>query len=123
MPARVTILAQFGRQCQHEQHQLPHTINDVCERASSVAESGPTSALSPFVLRWCEFEALVRSEAEIVMKCAVTGAAGFIGSHLCEELLRNGHEVVGIDAFIPYYDPAVKRRNLTALEGQPRFHF
>ncbi len=57
------------------------------------------------------------------MKCVVTGAAGFIGSHLCEELLRNGHEVVGLDAFIPYYDEAVKRRNLAGFQGQPGFQF
>lgn len=35
------------------------------------------------------------------MKCLVTGAAGFIGSHLCERLLRDGQHVVGIDAFVP----------------------
>jgi nucleoside-diphosphate-sugar epimerase len=55
------------------------------------------------------------------MKCVVTGAAGFIGSHLSEELLRLGHEVAGIDSFVPYYDPAVKQRNLAGLTGQPRF--
>jgi nucleoside-diphosphate-sugar epimerase len=57
------------------------------------------------------------------MKCLVTGAAGFIGSHLCEELLRLGHDVVGIDAFIPYYPEAVKKRNQAALLTQPRFRF
>lgn len=57
------------------------------------------------------------------MLCVVTGAAGFIGSHLCERLLQLGHTVIGIDAFIPYYDPAVKQRNLTALQSQARFHF
>jgi nucleoside-diphosphate-sugar epimerase len=57
------------------------------------------------------------------MKCVVTGAAGFIGSHLCEELLRRGHEVTGIDAFIPYYPEAVKLRNLQGFAAHPRFRF
>ena len=55
------------------------------------------------------------------MKCLVTGAAGFIGSHLCERLLRLGHAVHGIDAFIPYYPRAVKDANLTAVRGCPDF--
>jgi nucleoside-diphosphate-sugar epimerase len=42
----------------------------------------------------------------------VTGAAGFIGSHLCERLLADGHEVVGVDSFTDYYDRARKQRNL-----------
>ncbi|MSU76725.1 MAG: NAD-dependent epimerase/dehydratase family protein [Gemmataceae bacterium] len=55
------------------------------------------------------------------MKCLVTGSAGFIGSHLCERLVRDGHEVVGIDGFIPYYPRAVKERNLARLKSEPRF--
>lgn len=45
------------------------------------------------------------------MKLLVTGAAGFIGSHTVERLLKEGHTVTGIDNFDPYYDVAIKRRN------------
>ncbi|MFO0816273.1 MAG: GDP-mannose 4,6-dehydratase [Gemmatales bacterium] len=55
------------------------------------------------------------------MKVVVTGAAGFIGSHLSERLVHCGHEVHGIDAFIPYYSPELKRQNLTWLKQHPRF--
>ena len=57
------------------------------------------------------------------MKCLVTGAAGFIGSHLCERLLQLGHPVVGVDAFIPYYPRAVKEANLAAARNHPDFAF
>jgi nucleoside-diphosphate-sugar epimerase len=53
----------------------------------------------------------------------VTGAAGFIGSHLCEELLRQGHEVTGLDGFIPYYPRPVKERNLAEPLSRPGFRF
>jgi nucleoside-diphosphate-sugar epimerase len=55
------------------------------------------------------------------MRIAVTGAAGFIGSHVCERLLAAGHEVVGIDAFTRFYPRALKEANLTALRGAPGF--
>jgi UDP-glucuronate 4-epimerase len=42
----------------------------------------------------------------------VTGAAGFLGSHVCDRLLESGREVVGVDCFTDYYDRAVKERNL-----------
>ncbi len=45
------------------------------------------------------------------MKILVTGIAGFIGSHLAERLAQLGHDVVGIDNYNPYYDPALKRLN------------
>ena len=51
------------------------------------------------------------------MRILVTGAAGFIGSHLSEALLREGHEVAGLDDFNDYYDPAVKRRNLESVRA------
>jgi nucleoside-diphosphate-sugar epimerase len=57
------------------------------------------------------------------MKCVVTGAAGFIGSHLCEELLRGGHLVTGVDAYIPYYPPAVKERNQASAKTHPHYQF
>ena len=45
----------------------------------------------------------------------VTGAAGFIGSHLCERLLAMGRRVVGVDNFDPFYDPAIKRTNIAEI--------
>lgn len=51
------------------------------------------------------------------MRILITGAAGFIGSHLTERLLEGGSEVVGLDSFDDFYDPSVKRANLSrALE-------
>jgi UDP-glucuronate 4-epimerase len=47
-----------------------------------------------------------------VNRCLVTGAAGFIGSHLCEALLAAGHPTVGVDCFTDYYDPGRKRANV-----------
>jgi nucleoside-diphosphate-sugar epimerase len=57
------------------------------------------------------------------MKCLVTGVAGFIGSHLAERLLADGHEVVGIDAFTDYYARALKQANLRNLQGKASFTF
>lgn len=46
------------------------------------------------------------------MKILITGAAGFIGSHLCEKLLEDGNTVVGFDNFDPFYERAIKENNL-----------
>ncbi len=53
----------------------------------------------------------------------VTGAAGFIGSHLVESLLAAGEPVVGIDNFDPFYAEAVKRANLQPALAHPQYHF
>jgi nucleoside-diphosphate-sugar epimerase len=58
-----------------------------------------------------------------MMQCVVTGAAGFIGSHLCERLLAAGHTVTGLDAFIPYYAPAFKEANLVQARAHPHYRF
>ncbi|MBD2608733.1 NAD-dependent epimerase/dehydratase family protein [Scytonema hofmannii FACHB-248] len=54
-------------------------------------------------------------------KVIVTGAAGFIGSQLTETLLKQGDEVIGIDEFNDYYDPALKRKNIAHLHWSPGF--
>jgi UDP-glucuronate 4-epimerase len=53
----------------------------------------------------------------------ITGAAGFIGFHLAEALLRTGHTVVGVDSMTNYYDVALKRRRLALLRAHKRFIF
>jgi UDP-glucuronate 4-epimerase len=50
------------------------------------------------------------------VRYVVTGAAGFIGSHLAEVLLAGGHDVLGFDSFNDYYDPALKEENARGLD-------
>ena len=57
------------------------------------------------------------------MTVLVTGAAGFIGSHLCDKLLARGDTVIGVDNMDPYYDVALKRARLARLEGRDGFRF
>jgi UDP-glucuronate 4-epimerase len=55
------------------------------------------------------------------MRTLVTGAAGFIGSHLCERLVARGDDVVGIDNFDPFYARSIKDANVAGLLTSPRF--
>lgn len=54
-------------------------------------------------------------------RIGITGVAGFIGSHLAERLVAEGHEVVGVDCFAENYARELKERNLDSLAGEPRF--
>jgi UDP-glucuronate 4-epimerase len=54
------------------------------------------------------------------MNFLVTGGAGFIGSHVCERLLQDGHSVWAFDDLNDFYDPALKRRNLEEVKSSRR---
>jgi UDP-glucuronate 4-epimerase len=55
------------------------------------------------------------------MKILVTGSAGFIGMHVCQELLAQGHTVIGIDNLNDYYDVKLKQDRLNLMGGNQRF--
>ncbi|HDQ44727.1 MAG TPA: NAD-dependent epimerase/dehydratase family protein [bacterium] len=55
------------------------------------------------------------------MRILVTGGAGFIGSHLCETLLDEGHQIVCVDDFNDYYDPRLKRENIQNILKNPNY--
>ena len=57
------------------------------------------------------------------MKALITGAAGFIGSHLTTALLDRGAEVTGLDCFTDYYPRAIKEANIAVNAGRPGYHF
>jgi len=54
------------------------------------------------------------------VRVLVTGGAGFIGSHVCERLVSRGEDIVIVDSFDPFYDPAIKRRNIEATMASGR---
>jgi UDP-glucuronate 4-epimerase len=56
-------------------------------------------------------------------KVLITGVAGFIGSHLAQRCLEQGHDVRGVDSFTTYYDIAVKRANVAQIGDHPSWSF
>lgn len=56
-------------------------------------------------------------------KILITGAAGFIGSHVAEALIQKGHQVIGIDNFDPFYDKSTKENNLSIVLGSNNYTF
>ncbi|MCF7890533.1 GDP-mannose 4,6-dehydratase [Candidatus Bipolaricaulota bacterium] len=56
-----------------------------------------------------------------VPSALVTGGAGFIGSHLCERLVEEGHQVICLDNFNDFYDPQIKKRNIFGLLDNSNF--
>lgn len=57
------------------------------------------------------------------MKILITGAAGFIGSHTCESLIKNGNSIIGVDNFDPFYSSKLKELNLEHLNQNNNFRF
>ena len=55
------------------------------------------------------------------MKILVTGGAGFIGSHTVRKILDEGHEVIAVDNFNDYYDPAIKEKNVSEFLNNEKF--
>ena len=59
----------------------------------------------------------------LMANIAITGVAGFIGSHLAETLVSQDHQVIGIDNFDPFYSKSIKQRNIKNLEQNVNFQF
>ncbi len=72
---------------------------------------------------WSEALRTQRAQGRIVKTCLVSGAAGFIGSHLCERLLREGYTVRGLDALTDYYNPDLKLANINEARSHVRFEW
>lgn len=63
------------------------------------------------------------SAERTLKRVLVTGAAGFIGSHVVDRLLSDGVEVIGVDSFVPYYPRELKEANISAVLANQAFTF
>jgi nucleoside-diphosphate-sugar epimerase len=90
--------------------------------AEDPARSSGAPPLAEIANGW-RHTALLTGVASHPRRVVVTGAAGFIGSHLCERLLALGHQVVGIDSFSDYYERSRKEENLEDFRAHPDFTF
>src|SRR5262249_744850 len=70
-----------------------------------------------------EFQQALGELKTSMERILVTGCAGFIGFHLADRVLAQGHTVVGLDNLSDYYDVNLKRARLAQLEGRPNFRF
>src|SRR5690606_22921790 len=101
------------------------TLADFVGGAPGVVAAPPRilTRLAPGVVEWAPVDGTRKQREELLSmaQVLVTGAAGFVGSHLSEKLLAAGHTVVGVDAFIPYYPRGGKERNLASALAHPAF--
>jgi len=75
------------------------------------------------VIVWAYPDAPPEQEDRLSESVFITGVAGFIGSHVALALLKRGDRVFGLDNFDPFYDRAIKEKNLAALKSHPGFYF
>lgn len=71
----------------------------------------------PYVSFIRNFASNFNSNYKQIMRILITGAVGFIGSHLAEQLALSGHEVIGLDNFSEYYSPWLKELNLADIQS------
>src|SRR3990172_3831340 len=104
---------------------LPWAASLDCHLRPASKDCGLTTPVFERIISWLRRKG-VTFERSVTMErktCLVTGVAGFVGSHLAERLIRDGHFVIGVDCFSDYYPRWMKENNLAQLRRDARFHF